>query len=108
MRSRISVYITVAALAGTLALHGCATGASSPDAPPPTVGQPVVLDASVPHWTTSAWLAKDALCVRVARFGGERTTDRENELLFCDSVSPALNASGPPLLPAKPQPYVAP
>jgi hypothetical protein len=68
----------------------------------------VVLDTSVPDWTTSAWLAKDTLCVRVARSDGERRKDRENELVFCDPAPSALDTSGPPLLPAKPQPYVAP
>ncbi|WBB97164.1 MULTISPECIES: hypothetical protein [unclassified Solwaraspora] len=102
--------ITMAVVGGLLAVQGCAVTALAPEAPPPTptVGQPVVLDARVPGWQTAAWLAEDSFCVRVARVDEKRREGKENEFVFCDPAPEALDTVGPPLLPTKPMPYVAP
>ncbi|MGC9669501.1 hypothetical protein ACNTMW_23475 [Planosporangium sp. 12N6] len=95
-------------MAGLLAVQGCAGKPPARVEHPPTVGGPVVLDARVPGWETSAWLAEDAFCVRAARAGGEHVDRQENEFIFCDPAPSALKTVGPPLLPAKPTPYIAP
>ncbi len=107
---RIRVILLV--VTGLLAVPGCAAkppATSEPSAPEhtPVVGQPVVLDTRVPGWETSAWLSQNALCVRAARVG-EHKPGEENEFVFCDPAPSALKTVGPPLLPAKPVPYVAP
>ncbi|WP_233606295.1 hypothetical protein [Micromonospora sp. Llam0] len=66
-----------------------------------------MLDARVPGWETAAWLAEDAFCVCVARVD-KRSEGKENEFVFCDPVPETLDTVGPPLLPTKPMPYVAP
>ncbi|MFY1696716.1 hypothetical protein [Solwaraspora sp. WMMA2101] len=106
MRARIILTV----VAGLLAVQGCADATTAPETPPPAppVGQPVVLDARVPGWETAAWLAEDAFCVRVARVDGKRREGKENEFVFCDPAPEALDTVGPPLLPTKPMPYVAP
>jgi hypothetical protein len=104
MRTRIILTV----VAGLLAVQGCAAEPSAPEAHPPAVGKPVVLDARMPGWETSAWLTEDAFCVRAARAGGKREEGRENESVFCDPAPSALEAIGSPLLPAKPLPYLAP
>jgi hypothetical protein len=108
MRPRVLVTV-LATLGLTLAGTACDAGRPADPGPPrPTVGEPVVIDASVPGWKTSAWLADRTFCVRVFRADGKQATGRENELVFCDPAPAELAAAGSPLLPAKPQPYVAP
>jgi hypothetical protein len=107
MRTRIILTV----VAGLLAVQGCAAEPSAPEpfAYPPAVGQPVVLDARVPGWETSAWLPEEgAFCVRAARAGGKREEGKPNESTYCDPAPSALDTIGPPLLPAKPLPYIAP
>ncbi|MDG4790208.1 hypothetical protein O7626_30525 [Micromonospora sp. WMMD1102] len=62
----------------------------------------------MPGWETSAWLTEGAFCVRATRTGAEVKDDAANNFVFCNPVSSALDSSGPPMLPAKPLPYVAP
>ncbi|WFE40926.1 hypothetical protein [Micromonospora sp. WMMD998] len=104
MRTRIIAIV----VAGLLAVQGCAAGHPAPARRPPTTGRPVVLDARIPGWETSAWLAEGAFCVRAARAGGQHEKGKENESVFCDPAPSALDSKGPPLLPAKPLPYPAP
>ncbi|WP_428962216.1 hypothetical protein [Micromonospora fluostatini] len=104
MRTRIIAVV----VAGMLAVQGCAAGQPTPAGHPPTVGHPVVLDARVPGWETSAWLAEGSFCVRAARTGGKHEEGKENESVFCDPAPSALDTIGSPLLPAKPLPYPAP
>ncbi|MER7894515.1 hypothetical protein ABTX15_32490 [Micromonospora sp. NPDC094482] len=66
------------------------------------------MDGRVPGWETSAWLAEDVSCVRAARVGGKHVEGQENESVVCDPAPAALKSSGPPLLPAKPLPYLQP
>jgi hypothetical protein len=103
---RVRIILTV--MAGLLAVQGCAGEHPAPPEHPPTVGQPVVLDTHVPGWETSAWLAKNAFCVRAARPDRKRDDGRASEFVFCDPAPSALDTIGPPLLPAKPTPYIAP
>lgn len=102
----------IASALAAMVLWSAGCGGVAPDipapSPPPAVGQPVVLDASVPGWTTSAWLARESFCVRVARSDGKLRKGRENQLIFCGPVPPGLDVVGSPLIPAKPVPYVAP
>ncbi|MEV8508667.1 hypothetical protein AB0368_28100 [Actinoplanes sp. NPDC051475] len=67
-----------------------------------------MLDTSVRGWETSAWLDDDTFCVRAARTSGRHVDGQENEFVFCDPAPAALNSPGPPLLPGKPRPYIAP
>lgn len=80
----------------------------SAEAYPLAVGPPAVLDTQVPGWETSAWLTEGSFCVRAARTDGRHKEGRANEFVFCDPAPSALNTAGPPLLPAKPMPYIAP
>jgi predicted RecA/RadA family phage recombinase len=104
MRPRIILTV----VAGLLAVQGCTAEPTAPEAHPPVAGIPVVLDARIPGWETSAWLAEDAFCVRAARADGKRAEGKENESVFCDPAPSALDTVGGPLLPAKPLPYLAP
>ncbi|MGC4746905.1 hypothetical protein ACLQ28_14750 [Micromonospora sp. DT201] len=104
MRTRIIAIV----VAGLLAVQGCAAGHPAPASHPPATGRPVVLDARLPGWETSAWLAEGAFCVRVARAGGKHEKGKENENVFCDPAPSTLDTIGSPLLPAKPLPYLAP
>ncbi|MFI7209397.1 MULTISPECIES: hypothetical protein [Micromonospora] len=62
----------------------------------------------MPGWEASAWLTGDAFCVRAARTGPEVKDDAANNFVFCNPAPSALDRDGPPMLPAKPVPYVAP
>lgn len=102
-------------VAGLLSIQGCTVtlGRSGPQPQTspvraPTAGKPVVLDARVPGWQTAAWLADGAFCVRAERTDQKPGEDRADEAVFCDPAPPALDTTGAALLPAKPQPYIAP
>ncbi|MEV6299839.1 hypothetical protein AB0M02_10590 [Actinoplanes sp. NPDC051861] len=90
---------TLLAAATVLAVAGC-TAAPPPPAPIPSpdIGQPVVLDARVAGWETSAWLGDGSLCVRGAGVDG----NPEAASVFCDPAPATLNDGGKPL------PYLAP
>ena len=104
MRLRIVPTVVV----GLLAMQGCAAAPSPPDPLPPAVGEPVVLDTSMSGWETLGWLTEKAFCVRATRTGRKVEKGKENDSVFCDPAPAALDTAGPPLLPAKPLPYLAP
>lgn len=112
MHSRVALVLA----GGLLAIQGCAVTVGEPSLPPPstaeahppTVGGPVVLDTRVAGWETSAWLAEAAVCVRAAQVGGSGRDGKEKVFVSCDPAPSALATAGPPLVPAKPLPYIAP
>ena len=104
MRTRIIAIV----VAGLLAAQGCAAGhPTAPARHPPTTGRPVVLDARIPGWETSAWLGhRLVLCTR----GPRRRAAQKARRTRASSATRALGSGrmGPPLLPAEPLPYPAP
>jgi len=111
MRKRMFAILAAGLLVVSVCTINFGSSAPKPSASwphPPTLGQPVVLDTRVPGWETSAWLAEDMFCVRAARAGDRWVDGKENESIFCDPEPSALDEIGPPLLPAKPLPYLVP
>jgi hypothetical protein len=93
-----------------LALAGCTVDSPGPDPippPPPDVGEPVVLDTTIPGWQTTAWLSDETFCVRAARTGKHKR-GKANDEVSCEPAPAALTTPGPALLPAKPLPYLMP